>query len=234
MPINTGGKMQFRTAQIGDEKAIQRLKECVWPDETTRSERIRSVLNDPQHHTTAAVVDEDTVGFVDSFLTVSATGILRWEVDLLAVHPEYRRQGIATRLIERSIQTGLERGAELARGLVQVDNTSSQRAFARNAFTTDGIVCHLYVAFSSVAQPSVQPSAQLHIVDVNTMNYAGIWLEDCYLPEAFVAAIERLAHNKVDVAGAVIPSNEPGTIEAAWNAGFEFIGHYHWWQRKLK
>ncbi len=226
--------MEFRTAQLGDEEAIQRVKESVWPDETTRAERIQSVLNDSQHHTTVAIINEDTVGFVDGFLTVSATGMPRWEVDLLAVHPSHRRQGIASRLIECSIHAGLERGAELARGLVQVDNAGSQRAFARCAFTTDGMVYQLCVAFSGEVQPLIQPPAQLHLVDVNTMNYTGLWLENCYLQEAFVAAKHLLAHKQYDVAGVVIPGSERAAVEAAWNAGFELIGHYHWWQRKLK
>jgi GNAT superfamily N-acetyltransferase len=226
--------MEYRTVQIGDEEAIRRVKESAWPDEIPNQQQIYSVLQDPTHQIYLVVSDGEVVGFVDGFLTVSASGVRRWEVDLLAVHPDYRGQGIATQLVEHSTRIGTERGASLARALVQVDNIASQRAFARCAFTTDGMVYQLCVAFSGEAQPAIQPPTQLHVVDVNTMNYAGLWLENCYLPEAFVAAKKLLTNKKYDVVGAVIPDNESDAIQAARHAGFEFIGHYHWWQRKLK
>ena len=37
-------------------------------------------------------------------------------------------------------------GAEIARGLVAVDNIGSQRAFAKCGYETDGVICELMIA----------------------------------------------------------------------------------------
>lgn len=55
-------------------------------------------------------------------MTYTLEGLARWEVDLLAVHPDFRGKGIAAQLVSPITKTGKARGANFARGLVEVEN----------------------------------------------------------------------------------------------------------------
>lgn len=72
------------------------------------------------------------VGFVVAFLTRGVRGPC-WEIDLLAVHPEWTRRGLATRLIRAASSHGGQ-VANRARGVVSTKNSGSARAFGRAGF----------------------------------------------------------------------------------------------------
>ncbi len=74
------------------------------------------------------------IGFVDAFLTISEAGVLRWEVDLLGVHPAQRGRGVAAALIAASVKAGFAIGADRARALVRIENVASRKAFERCGF----------------------------------------------------------------------------------------------------
>lgn len=50
------------------------------------------------------------------------------------VHPDYRRSRIATRLIEKMLEYGRQRGARQASAIVDVTNVASQRMVEKNGF----------------------------------------------------------------------------------------------------
>jgi ribosomal protein S18 acetylase RimI-like enzyme len=76
--------------------------------------------------------DELIVGFCIAFLTRGLHAAC-WEIDLLAVHPAWTRQGLATRLIRTAAAYGA-RLARQARAVVATDNSASARAFTRAGF----------------------------------------------------------------------------------------------------
>lgn len=108
------------------------------------------------------------VGFVIAFAT-SGAGALRWEIDLLAVHPDWRGRGLGGRLIEtalaggsalaagagssppkadrRPVPTVGQQGAPSlgARAVVADDNPASIRAFVRSGFRLDPQTCELLI-----------------------------------------------------------------------------------------
>src|SRR4051812_12129153 len=137
---------EIRTAKITDIVEIGRIIVAVWPDSTVNTYRIEKVLNDPTHLTMVYEIKEQVVGFADGFLTTSGDGIKRWELDLLAVHPDFQRRGIASALVTANTEIGKSMGAEIARGLVAVDNIGSQRAFSKSGYETNGVVCELMIA----------------------------------------------------------------------------------------
>ncbi len=57
----------------------------------------------------------------------------------IAVHPAYRRLGIARRLLAHGLLAGYERGGRLAYLEVRVSNTAAQAMYARFGFTVDGL-----------------------------------------------------------------------------------------------
>ena len=79
-----------------------------------------------------AMYDQEVVGFVIAFPT-NGRGGPSWEIDLLAVHPAWRRLGLATRLVQTAKRHG-SRVARRARAVVATDNHASARAFTHAGF----------------------------------------------------------------------------------------------------
>ena len=105
--------------------AIDRVtfNDCPYPPE-----QIVALLAAGDQRVWVAEADGGVVGFVSAFptYTMQADG---WEVDLLAVHPRHRRQGIGTALIEQVVRDASGSGAARARAVVALKNHASRRAF---------------------------------------------------------------------------------------------------------
>ncbi len=227
-----------RRASPADAPGIARVKAAAWPEESLPDpDHIARVLAQPEHAAHVALDGDGSVlGFVDGFVTLSPTDALRWEVDLLAVHPDCQGRGIGRALVEVSTAAGQEMGVSFARALIRVDNVGSQRAFARCGYRLDGAVCALYISQpvvetrQAVSLPHI-PTGEAHFVSVTTFTYRGLWLEGGLGAEAFQAAQAIRDHNGWDVAGAVIPPAQPEAIRAAEAAGYTLVGPYQWWIR---
>jgi ribosomal protein S18 acetylase RimI-like enzyme len=222
--------IEIRQAAVEDVDAIASVKRAVWRDEAADGAHIAGILARADHATHVAESHGVIVGFVDGFVTHSVQGVPRWEVDLLAVHPEHQRQGIAARLVAASAGAGRSQGAAIARGLVHVENVASQRAFARCGYQVDEQVCALYVSSDQIGSSLDLPSG-LHFILVNTLNYRGVWLEGQLSPAGFTAAQWFRAQRGLDISGAVVPLSQVKAVQAAQEAGYHCVGDYQWWLR---
>ncbi len=218
--------IEIRPAKAGDAARISAIKAAVW-DDPGDAERIARVITEPDHATLVAVYDGVVAGFVDSFLTLSRQGVCRWEIDLLAVHPDCQRWGLARQLIAASTASGREMGASLARAAVRIDNIASQKTFARCGYRLDDTVCELHVSPES-ADTQANPPDGAHLIPVNTFNYCGIWLEGEISPEAIAAAQGMKTRRDMDVVGAVVPVEQRDAVGIVRDAGFNLIGQYQW------
>lgn len=221
--------VHIRRAKMDDIPAILNVKQATWPDEAVNSTHIAGVLREPDHVCLVSVVNDRTVGFVDGFLTLAVSGVRRWEVDLLAVHPEYRNRGIASRLVEENTRAGLEMGAEMARALIRLDNTGSQRTFSRCGYICDQNECMLYVSPDS-PDSAVELPPNVYLIPVYTLNYCGLWIEGELSATSLSYAQTVRARHGYDLVGAVIPIYQPEAIQAAVDAGYMRAGTYQWWQ----
>lgn len=224
----------FRQAMLDDVSAIAAVKTAVWPEEESDVGVIARALQTPTHHTHIAMVDEQVVGFVSCFTTESAQGERRWEVDLLAVHPDFRRRGLATKLIEGTLALPEAQSCEYARALIQIDNVGSQRSFAQNGFTTDGQIHTLLICSQALEAADARTSAAsgCHMIPVNTLGYQGLWLEEPLSTEAFTLARAELAGTNAAVAGVIIPDDDNTNITYAEAQHYESVGKYQRWIRK--
>ena len=216
--------MEFQLATLAHTPGIVAVKRFVWPEETADVAQVKTAIAAPEHAVFVALDADRVVGFVDGFLTRSVEGIRRWEVDLLAVHPDYLRRGLGRRLVQASTDAGRQRGAAWARALIAVENVASQRTFARCAYRPDdGGICDLYVCSTG------RSPRGLYTIPVVTFNYTGLWLEgewnDVVLDAAQMVGLDDFG----DLIGAVIPTGhiQDGRVSRAWGA--ERVGRYRWW-----
>ncbi|MBZ0299069.1 MAG: GNAT family N-acetyltransferase [Anaerolineae bacterium] len=208
---------------------IAGLKQQVWPRETTDVSQIARVLHDPNHRTHVAVEDAGRiVGFVDSFSTRRADGCLRWELDLLAVHPACQGQKIGQRLIRAATDAGFQMGAALARALVQIDNRASQGALQRCGYRRDDRVLQLMVSTHSVDSEAVLPDGAV-LIPVTTMNYSGLWLEGAIDALSIQAAQAVQTRAAVDLVGTLLPSDSDDLLAQAEALGFGPVEQFQWW-----
>ncbi len=223
--------LEIRRATTDDAPKIALVKSLTWPDESVDVAQIARSIREPGHATFVATSAGAIVGFVDGFSTLSGAGVHRWEVDLLAVHPHYRGQGLGVRLVRTNTAAGRQRGVALARSLIHVENIASQRTFARCAYQLDDTLCELYVLPSANVKQGVQLPSDSHLVPVNTFNYRGLWLEMGGSPIGTLGrcGAGELLNGAWDLLGAVIPAEQVENERLAQAAGFIHVGQYQWW-----
>jgi len=223
--------IELRKATMDDAVAIAQVKDAVWPDEATASAYIAEVINQPEHIVHVATINNRIVGFVEGFITLSNEGHYRWEVDLLAVQPEYRGRGIAPQLVKASTKAGRDMGASLARALIRVGNLAAERTFASCGYAVNDEKNALYVAMGE--QNSIKIPENVFLIPVSTFGYRGIWLEGELSAQGFSAARAVVARHGWDVAGAVVPQHNKTAIIAAQEAGYEFVADFCWWTSRF-
>lgn len=128
-------------------------------------EELSARLARPEQRVWLAETEGGIVGFLSGFETFGLGGP-RLEADLLGVHPDWRGRGIATALL--LAMRGQADGRHRIRGIVNLHNPASARAFARAGFTPSEDPCDLllYRIRGRSARPlpvwggSVRPLAQ--------------------------------------------------------------------------
>jgi GNAT superfamily N-acetyltransferase len=137
----------------------------------------------PQH-AWLAVGGDRVVGFVIGFPTTGLQGT-QWEIDLLAVLPDWRGRRLATRLIRAASAHGAT-VAPRARAFVAVDNGASARAFSRAGMLPAPEIHTLLIYQDPKGSPSDLRSAPvgsgLAIRQATTPSDAEAWLPDRPLP----------------------------------------------------
>ncbi|MBN2471674.1 MAG: GNAT family N-acetyltransferase [Anaerolineae bacterium] len=222
--------INIRQATPGDAPGIAALQALCWPDQPADPARVAGTLAEPDHATTVIVQDGLLAGFVDSFVTLGAQGARRWEIDLLAVHPDCRGQGMGRILIGANFGAGRRFAPQHARALIRLDNIASQRVFASAGFARAPETCRLVIATYGPDRALIPPEGA-HLIPVQTLTYRGIWVEGTLASGAFAAAQDVRARYGWEVAGCVVPLAEAAALEAAQDAGYAPAGEYAWWVR---
>jgi len=226
----------IRLADEQDVEGIIQVKRSVWPDEGFDAALIRQVVLDAEHVTQVAIVDDNVVGLVDGFNTLSQNGVPQWNLDLIAVNPAFQGWGIASDLMRVNTAAGHDSGAGRARGLVAVDNVASQRTFIRCGYVCDEAVCGLYVGGDFPGELGLLSDTELvrNIIPVRTLNYRGLWLENLWTNPIFAMALGMAQAQSGQIVGAVIPLGETEAVNTAQGYGFELVGYYQWWMLDFK
>lgn len=185
-----------------------------------------------------AIRDTSVVGFVGNFLTRSASGVQRFELDLLAVAEDARGGGIGRALASASIDAGKLANVDLIRTLVAADNKRMQRLCLSQGFIRDHEQYALHVsAVESMTNCGKASSPaglhEAHLITVETLTYSGIWLEGRLSQAAIEDARQRARYGGMSRVGAVAPLSDDGLQALLGSNGFDLVGEFHWWTINL-
>ncbi len=120
---------------------------------------VQSMLSGGSQRAWLAWTGSEVVGFVVAFVTRGLSGPC-WEIDLLAVHPDWAGQGVATRLIRAASAYGA-RVAPRVRAVVARENEGSAGAFVRAGFRPQPDLCELFIG--RLEQLPSQPSVTVGV-----------------------------------------------------------------------
>lgn len=272
---------------LDDARGILAIDRATFNDCPYPPEQVARLLTGGEQRAWVAELDGRVAGFVTAFPT-RALQAESWEVDLLAVHPGSRRQGIGTALIECAVAGAAGSGA--ARAVVAVKNRASCRAFESAGFQSLPEVFYLMRCdvFGAAARPPVpgmefvRPlaneadargvlglapslprtapevtrladanivlvaerdgcvSAFAELVKVQTLLYAGAWVETLVAPTLshaegsrpdetsplIAAAVERVKVEGLDEIGCLVPARDWRLRQAFAGEGFSSAGEY--------
>ena len=223
---------EIRRARTDDAKAIARLIQACFGEYADPARVARRLALDSAFALVACQSGQ-VVAFADSFLTISAAGQRRMELDLLAVAESARGQGIASMLVARSMALAAETKADLLRALVAVDNEAMARVCGSLGLTPSSPVA-LYVADTvSCSESTISNAADsAHLVPVETLAYSGIWLEGVVSRAAIERARRLAVKRNFSRIGAVLPAGDSAARDLLAAADFSFVAAYRWWTLK--
>jgi len=163
---------------LADAEGLLAVERATFDESPYGAEQVRAMLAGGPQRAWLAVAGATIVGFVIAFLTHGLRGPC-WEIDLLAVHPDWIGRGLATRLIQAATAgAGAGRGASRARAVVAADNDASARAFARAGFQPAPEVCNLLICRLKGLEPRPWSAAGVTIREAASVAEAAGWLGD--------------------------------------------------------
>jgi GNAT superfamily N-acetyltransferase len=115
------GSLAYAQGLLDVERAT--FDECPYS-----AKQVQSMLTEGPQRAWLALGGDTVIGFVIAFCTAGLQDPL-WEIDLLAVHPDWQGQRLGTRLI-RASAASTQNLPRRARAYVATDNVASARAFS--------------------------------------------------------------------------------------------------------
>jgi ribosomal protein S18 acetylase RimI-like enzyme len=126
-----------------DAEGLLLVERATFDESPYSPAEVQAMLGGDVQHAWLALAGDEVVGFVAAFVTCGLSGPC-WEIDLLAVHPDWSRRGIATRLIRAAADQG-KGVAPRARAVVALENEGSAGAFLRAGFRPEPQVHELFI-----------------------------------------------------------------------------------------
>ena len=222
-----------------DAHAIHRILQETWGDSLLFDVFMDHILS-PEHQVFVAVEAGEIAGFLSAFLVPSP--VPRWEIDLIVVRATSRGKGIGTSLIEEALTYGSHLGVQWAKASIRIDNSASQRAFSKAAFTTDAQVGNLFVWDPLVCKAATNVPETVRFIPVDTLTYRGLWIEGFSASQLSAkeqhdvirAARNSVFHEDRFNTGLFIPDSLKQTITPDLLTAATDFGQYHRWEYPFK
>jgi len=176
-------------------------------------------------------------GFVSAFIAQTASARI-WNIDMLAVRPQRRGQGLGRALIQAALSAAFPLGLTQSRALVRVENTASQRCFSAAGFSSEHVSRHMMTWPAQDAAPTDYPT-EMHLLPVDALAYRGLWIEELENTEhsaqrhALAYARTLCTREERSYASALIPVEHINTLASDLRSTAQMHGIYAWWQRSI-
>jgi ribosomal protein S18 acetylase RimI-like enzyme len=242
---------------IDDAAGVLEVEAACWNEATCSPQNLAALFQSTEQVQVCWLAEAagQVVGFMHAFATFNG-GVSTWELDLLAVHPDWRRRGIATELVRRATRDAPSSAAR-ARSMIATSNTPSAKAFQRVGFGTDTTLSSIYVLDTpggddpspewppevAIVQQPGKPSwvaaagrSKISLLGVRTVLYDGLWVEGFAgdaSPELLAAALAHATQQSLDVVGLIVPASDTAAISVVQAAGYESLGDYLTWTHAL-
>ena len=112
-----------------DVAVLDRLAPDVF-DHDVQPDWCADFLADPRHHLVVARSDDVVVGMASAVDYIHPDKAPQLFINEVGVSPEYRRQGIGRRLVERLVELATELGCTEAWVLTDAENAAANRLYA--------------------------------------------------------------------------------------------------------
>ena len=245
-------------ATLESASALLAVEAACWNESPLSAQGVLALLrkqdDDYPQSCWLALAADTVVGFVHAF-QIQSLEATTWQIDLLAVHPNWRRRGIATELLRRAILT-TPADTVTGRALVAVRNVGSAKAFERVGFKSDGAAERLLAR--DVPSPSAKPptlpdnaalqrlderswafsqyGARLVFNEVHTLLYNGLWVAgfNAQMPTTLLdTALTFAAQHQLDELNLLLPRRDETRVQLLRSNGYEDLGDYLVWTCRL-
>lgn len=166
---------------LADARGLLAVEKATFDESPYSAEQVQAMLAGGAQRAWLAIGEGQVVGFVVAFPT-HGLGDPSWEIDLLAVHPDWNGHGLATRLIRKAAAGGM-RLARRARAVVATDNVASARAFLRAGFRRAG-VCELLIYRLGDRAPRPWVALGVTVREAVSIKEVAGWLPEDAVPGA--------------------------------------------------
>lgn len=165
---------------LADAEGLLVVEQAVFAECPYDARQVREMLTEGPMRAWLAIGGGQIVGCIIAFLTTGLGGPC-WEVDLLAVLPEWTRRGLATRLIRATSAEGAQH-ARRGRAVVATDNKASARAFQRAGFRPAPDTCQLLITRPQEQGPCLPGERSLTIHEAGGAVELAAWLAGEQMP----------------------------------------------------
>ncbi len=173
-------EVQPYDGSLRQARGILAVEEITFRECPYSAEEIASLLQEPGQHALVAVAHDRVFGFLTTFETETVAG-RNLEMDLLAVHPDEQRQGIASQLLREATRLATTLRVKpfdwlrvkRARGLVATSNSASQKAFLKAGYTAHAVAPDLMVRDITGGVPAPARPGPIRVHALSRIEEAG-------------------------------------------------------------
>jgi ribosomal protein S18 acetylase RimI-like enzyme len=197
----------------------------------------RDLIAKGEYMVWAAIADNRVVGYAGAFVTMTTGAVRRWELDLLAVHRDYRGSQLGTKLILAADEESKTYKVKFARSLIRVENIASQKAFERAGYKTSGQVYDMLGWEPKASDARFGSGKLIVLLPVETLLYRGVWIEGLDSPlaseadkgQAIEAARAQAAAEQRYNASALVAVDKPLSDNLIADASLQ--KPHQWWRK---
>jgi L-amino acid N-acyltransferase YncA len=173
---------------LADAEGLLAVERATFDESPYSAEQVQTMLTCGAQRAWLAVNGGQVIGFVVAFPTRGLRGPC-WEIDMLAVHPDWTGRRLGTRLIRTAATEGIE-VARRARSVIARDNAASARAFSRAGFRRAG-ACQLFIHQIKGLSPHPWTALGVTVRQATSLEEAASWLPEDAVPPVPGGSVTR-------------------------------------------